>query len=93
MDRREQFKDNENRAKHSASINPPTPCSSEYRPPSPGDMPNGILNENSVPRTLDPHKHGAGHTDNAIVQPPEKPRSHYTAETRRRETSVVDKYK
>jgi hypothetical protein len=32
----------------------------------------------------DPHAQSRGYTDNAVVRPGEKPRSHYTAEDRRR---------
>jgi hypothetical protein len=82
MDRREQYAGNENRAKHSASLNPPSDCSSLSRPASPGAMPPPIRGD--APVTSDPHFHGRLSTDNATVRPPERPRSHYAAEDRRR---------
>jgi hypothetical protein len=96
MDRREQFRGNENRAKHSANINTPTPCSSVSRPASPGELPNGILNGNSVPMTLDSHSGGRHSADNRTVAPGSKPRSAYTTEIRRRLANPgnpVDRYK
>jgi hypothetical protein len=44
----------------------------------------GILNSNSVPMMKDAHAQGRRSFDNMVNKPPEKPRSHYAAEDRRR---------
>jgi hypothetical protein len=82
MGRREDYAGNENRAKHSASINPPSPCSSEYRAPSPNEQPPSIRGD--APMTLDPHKNFRHSIDNAERKPGEKSRAAESAETRRR---------
>jgi hypothetical protein len=91
MDRREQFKGNENRAKHSANINTPTDCSSVSRAPSRNDMPPSIRGD--APMTLDPHANARRSNDNRTLAPGEKSRAAESAETRRRIYSPIDKYK
>ena len=87
-----EFINNENRARLKDSLNRPSPANADSGFVRPDESRlRGLCS--ATPMCLDPHAAGRGHTDNAIVKQPERPRSYYTAETRRRETSVVDKYK
>jgi hypothetical protein len=88
-----EFINNENRARLKDSINKPTDCSSVSRPASPGEMPPGILNGNSVPMTLDSHSGGRHSHENMERPAGEKSRTARTAETRRRLESRTPTYK
>jgi hypothetical protein len=88
---------NENRAHvgRAGIYNEPTPMTSTggvAGPVSPGEMPGGLLNGNSVPMTLDPHS-GQRRSNNLANPAGEVSRSARTAETRRRIYSRNTDYK
>jgi hypothetical protein len=88
-----EFINNENRARLRDSINKPTDRTAGGGPigaTSPNEMPPGIL---GAPMTLDPHKNLRHAADNLEQKPGEVARSQRTAETRRRLTNPVDRYK
>jgi hypothetical protein len=51
---------------------------------SPGELPPGILNSNSMPMTLDAHQNARHSNENRSVAPAEKNRSKYTEEIHHR---------
>lgn len=87
---------NENRAHivKGARYNPMTPMTADGGPVvSPGEMPSGILNGNSVPMTLDPHARARHSNENLTVKPGEVSRTARTTEVRRRLEDRTPKYK
>ena len=82
------FINNENRARLRDSINKPTPCNADggvagnVRGAGPNDLPPPLRDD--APMMTDPHAAGRNSFDNMERKPPERPRSHYAAEDRRR---------